>query len=64
MEKPSLPMAESGFCAITRPSVDHDHCYMTDSATDDYGEWLRLAEEAFRTMAEDGRIGVDPRWWR
>jgi hypothetical protein len=30
---------------------------MTDSATDDYGEWLLLAQEAFGVTAQGQPIG-------
>ena len=37
---------------------------MNDEGTDDYGEWFRLAEEAFGAMAEDTRVLVDSLRWR
>lgn len=37
---------------------------MTNSTTDDFGEWLRLAEEAFTTMAADNRAEFIPPRWR
>ena len=30
---------------LTHSRVDHDHYFMTNSTTDDYGEWLRLAQK-------------------
>jgi hypothetical protein len=49
---------------FTHSSVDQDHYFMTNWTADDYGEWLHLAEEAFRTMAEDGHVELDPLRWR
>jgi hypothetical protein len=37
---------------------------MTNSMTDDFGEWLRLAEEALSATADDARAGLDPLWQR
>jgi hypothetical protein len=46
---------------LTHSRVDHDHYFMTNSTTDDYGEWLRLAQEALSptTASTDSpRIGT------
>jgi hypothetical protein len=32
---------------------------MNDSETDDYGEWLRLAQEAFGTLAPGQLLSAD-----
>ncbi len=37
---------------------------MNDEGSDDYGEWFRLAEEAFGAMAEDTGVLVDSLRWR
>ncbi len=37
---------------------------MNDSPTDDYGEWLRLAEEAFGQPVQDSHILVESLRWR
>jgi hypothetical protein len=37
---------------------------MTNTTTEDFAEWLRLAEEALSAKSDDGRAGLDPPWWR
>ena len=36
---------------------------MTNSTTDDFGDWLRLAEEALSAKSDDGRAEFDLLRW-
>ncbi|WP_163701143.1 hypothetical protein [Mycolicibacterium agri] len=37
---------------------------LTNATADDFGEWLRLAREAFTAVAADGRTEFQPPRWR
>jgi hypothetical protein len=59
VENPFPLSVESGSAAITSPPRSDDHCNMNDSDTDDYGEWLRLAQEALGTLAHGQLLSAD-----